>query len=86
MTYHLRRLRLHGLIARVPKTHRYQLTDPGWRMILFSTRCYNRLLRPGLTEIIPAQAQSDSNLRHRFDQLDAAITEWFDHQKVAAKT
>lgn len=84
MTYHLRRLRLHGLIERVPKTHRYQLTDQGWRTILFSTRCYNRLLRPGLAQLIPDQAQSDTNLRRRFDQLDAAINEWFDHQRVAA--
>ena len=27
MTYHLRRLRLHGLIERIPGTHRYQVTD-----------------------------------------------------------
>ena len=29
MTYDLRRLRLHGLIGRVPGSHRYQLTDFG---------------------------------------------------------
>jgi len=27
MTYHLRRLRLHGLIGRVPKSHRYRVDD-----------------------------------------------------------
>ena len=27
MTYHLRRLRLHGLIERIPGTHRYRVTD-----------------------------------------------------------
>jgi hypothetical protein len=84
MTYHLRRLRLHGLIERVPKTYRYQLTDQGWRTILFTTRCYQRLLRPGLAQVIPDQALSDTTLRRRFDQLDAAIDEWFDGQKVAA--
>ncbi len=31
MTYHLRRLRLHGVIARLPHTHRYRVTDSGWR-------------------------------------------------------
>jgi Predicted transcriptional regulators len=46
MTYHLRRLRLHGIIARVPKSHRYRLTEQGWRTIPFCTRSYNRLLRP----------------------------------------
>jgi hypothetical protein len=29
MSYELRRLRLHGLIERLPKTHRYRLTDEG---------------------------------------------------------
>src|SRR3984893_1900237 len=73
MTYHLRRLRLHGIIARVPKSHRYRITDEGWRTILFSTRCYNRLLRPGLAQVLPNEAAPDTTLRRRFDQLDAAI-------------
>ena len=29
MTYHLRRLRLHGLIERIPGTHRYRVTRQG---------------------------------------------------------
>src|SRR6202043_2693163 len=29
MTYDLRRLRLHGFIQRVPRTHRYQVTEFG---------------------------------------------------------
>jgi hypothetical protein len=28
MTYDLRRLRLHGIIERIPHSHRYQLTNP----------------------------------------------------------
>src|SRR4029077_15570286 len=44
MTYHLRRLRLHGLIERLPKSHRYRVTDQGWRTALFCTRIYNRVL------------------------------------------
>jgi hypothetical protein len=36
MTYHLRRLRLHGLIERLPKSHRYRVTDQGWRTILLN--------------------------------------------------
>ena len=71
MTYHLRRLRLHGLIKRVPKSHRYRVTDAGWRTMLFCTRTYNRLLRPGLAEIMPQEAAPDTALRQRFDQLDA---------------
>jgi hypothetical protein len=47
MTYHLRRLRLHGLIERVRGTHRYRVTNGGWRTALFCSRVYNRVLRPG---------------------------------------
>jgi hypothetical protein len=84
MTYHLRRLRLHGLIARVPKSHRYRLTDEGWRTILFCTRSYNRLLRPGLAQVLPNEATPDTTLRRRFDQLDAAIDQWFEAHNMAA--
>ena len=84
MTYHLRRLRLHGLIERLPKTHRYRVTNQGWRTVLFCTRCYNRVLRPGLAQVIPPEAADETTLRHRFDQLDAAIDHWLEAQKIAA--
>jgi hypothetical protein len=53
MTYDLRRLRLHGLIERIPKTHRYLLTKDGLRVAVFFNRVYARLLRPGLSELSP---------------------------------
>ena len=84
MTYHLRRLRLHGLIGRVSGSHRYRVTDKGWRTALFYTRIYNRLLRPGLAQVIPPEALDDSTLRRRFDQLDEAIDDWCGQQKVPA--
>jgi len=84
MTYHLRRLRLHGLIERIPKSHRYQVTDSGWRTALFCTRVYSRVLRPGLAQVVPKEAQDDSALRRQFDRLDQAINEWIDGQKVPA--
>src|SRR4029450_10415900 len=31
MTYHLRRLRLHGIIERIPAAHRYRVTRRGGR-------------------------------------------------------
>ncbi|HEV7828632.1 MAG TPA: hypothetical protein VGP04_07230 [Pseudonocardiaceae bacterium] len=51
ITYDLRRLRVHGLIQRIPTTHRYRVTDPGLRQALFLTRAHTRLLRTGLAEI-----------------------------------
>src|SRR5439155_23306547 len=45
ITYHLRRLRLHGLIERIPKSYRYRITANGLRTAIFYTRLYNRALR-----------------------------------------
>jgi hypothetical protein len=51
MTYDLRRLRLHGLIARQPHSNRYHLTDTGLRDAKFLTCIHNHVLRTGLAEI-----------------------------------
>src|SRR6266545_1836611 len=46
MTYDLRRLRLNGLIRRLPHANRYVLTADGIRIAVFYTKIYNRLLVP----------------------------------------
>ncbi len=84
MTYHLRRLRLHSLIERIPGTHRYRVTKLGWRTALFCTRTYNRLLRPGLAQIVPIEVLDDSELRRGFDQVDRVIDRWIEKRKVPA--
>ena len=84
MTYHLRRLRLHGLIQRIPETHRYRVTRLGWRTALFCTRTYNRLLRPGLAQIVPIEVLDDAELRRGFDQIDRVIDRWIEKRKVPA--
>src|SRR5262245_16360884 len=84
MTYHLRRLRLHGRIERKPRTHRYRVTDSGWRTALFCTRAYSRILRPGLAQVLPEAALDDSVLRRCFDQLDEAMDRWVEDQKMPA--
>ena len=50
-TYDLRRLREHGLIERIPHTHRYQVTPAGLRHAMFLTRVHDRILRAGLAEL-----------------------------------
>lgn len=52
MTYDLRRLRLHGMIERIPKTHRYHVTNFGLRAALYFTRVHARLYRPGVAQIL----------------------------------
>src|SRR5260370_10350321 len=46
MTYDLRRLRLHGLIARLPRSNTYFLTPQGLRLALFYTKVHDRLPTP----------------------------------------
>jgi hypothetical protein len=46
MSYDLRRLRLHGLVARLERTNTYTLTSDGMRVALFYTKVRDRLLCP----------------------------------------
>jgi hypothetical protein len=78
-SYHLRRLRLRGLIARDPHSHRYRVTSEGLRTALFCTRSYNRFLRPGFTALRPEAL--DRRFRSCLDKLEATI----DHDIAAAQ-
>ncbi|HEY5848389.1 MAG TPA: hypothetical protein VIT42_16520 [Microlunatus sp.] len=51
MTYDLRRLRTHGLIDRIPHTHRYQVTDTGLHTAMFLTRLHEQLIPTGLAQL-----------------------------------
>ena len=51
ITYDLRRLRIRGLIQRIPRSFRYQVTDAGLRQALFLTRLVNRMMLPGLAQL-----------------------------------
>jgi hypothetical protein len=51
MTYDLRRLRTHGLIAKIAHTHRYQVTETGLHTAMFLTRVHDRLLPTGLAHL-----------------------------------
>jgi hypothetical protein len=76
MTYDLRRLRLNGLIRRIPRSNRYLLTDDGIRIAVFYTKVYNRLLIP-LTAADQPQAPPD---------LRAALTTIGRHVNAYATT
>ena len=53
MTYDLRRLRRKGLIRRIPRTQRYELTEFGRMIAVFFTKTYVRILNPSLGELDP---------------------------------
>ena len=84
LTYQLRRLRLRGLIARQPGTHRYRVTEHGLRLALFFTRTHARLFRPGLALVMPEAARDDGRLRRAFEQLERAMDQWCAEAKLAA--
>ena len=55
MSYDLRRLRLKGLVERVPKSHAYLLTELGAKVAVFCTKLHARLFRPGWSAIASAR-------------------------------
>ena len=84
MTYHLRRLRLHGIIERIPHTHRYRLTDFGLRVALFFTRTYDHLLRPGFGAVMPQLSACPTALRRSFDNISREVNRWIQETGMAA--
>ena len=73
MTYDLRRLRLHGLITRVPHANTYLVTPEGIRTAIFFTKVHDRVLRPLLcaADVPPASRE----LRRALATIDHAVTE-----------
>ena len=63
-SYDLARLRLNGLITRVPGKNRYRLTGDGLRFAIFYTKLHDRLLRPLLAaDQLPARPPPRKTLR-----------------------
>lgn len=85
MSYDLRRLRLHGLIERIPETRRYLVTDLGFRAALFLSRSYSRLLRPGLADLAPdGELTTPVPLRRAFENVEREIQKGWEAQQIAA--
>ena len=80
MTYDLRRLRLHGLIERVPRSHRYRITPTGAQVAMFYARLYTRALRPASS----LQPSGSTRAQRAFDRLDAALAAFLQEVKLAA--
>lgn len=67
MSYHLRRLRLHGLVKRRPGRHQYRLTDAGLQTAVAYTLAHDRILRAGTAQISDPNLPSD--LRHAYSKF-----------------
>ncbi len=84
ISYDLRRLRIHGLIERVPGTFRYQVTPTGIRQAMFLTRLTQRLLITGLADLAPPDPPAHSRLRAAARAYDAAIDDLTRQSRLAA--
>ena len=82
MTYDLRRLKTHGLIERIPHTHRYQVTDPGLHTAMFLTRVHDQLLPTGLAHL--ADQTTPSRLRTTAAAYQQAIDDLTEATGLAA--
>lgn len=83
MTYDLRRLGLHGIIERIPHTHRFRVTPHGLRIAMFFSRTWARQLRLGLS-IVGPRLPNQHRLSRAFDNLEAEIESFVNNQKLVA--
>lgn len=79
MSYDLRRLRLHGLITRIPHTNTYALTPEGQRVAVFYTKLHRRLLAPLLDA---DQPPAPLELRRALSTIDRAITDYVTNARL----
>jgi hypothetical protein len=80
MTYDLRRLRLHGIIERVPQTHRYRITPRGAQLAILYVRVYARGFRPPASLPSPGTCRGSATL----ERLDAALTRFLEEVRLVA--
>jgi hypothetical protein len=74
-SYDLTRLRVKGLITRLPGRNLYRLTPEGTRFAVFYTKLHNRLLRPLLAADRPP---SPLQLRQALRTIDRHIDDYLD--------
>jgi predicted MarR family transcription regulator len=80
MSYDLRRLRLHGVIERLPRSNTYKLTSDGIRVAVFYTKLQNRLLRPLLDADTPP---APTEIRRALTTLEHAVADYVQNARLA---
>ena len=84
MSYDLRRLRLHGLIERIPRSRRYRVTAAGVRTALCYQRTYARVLRPALAAVFDPNPPRGSRLKRTVEVFDREIDRLWEGHELAA--
>ncbi len=84
-TYDLRRLRLHGLIERLPHTHQYQATPLGLRVAMLFLKVQHRVLTPGLSQLFDGCPKApDRPVTKAINNLDQALSQLVSEAKLAS--
>ena len=78
-SYDLGRLRVNGLITRIPGRNFYRLTDDGLRFAIFYTKVHDRLLRPLLAA---DQPPAPLPIRNALHDIDIHITYRIDNARL----
>jgi len=74
MTYDLRRLRLHGILTRLPRTNKYIFTPDGLRIVLFFAKTYSRIFQNGFAQIYDSFPECENKqINMAFSKLEKAI-------------
>jgi len=84
VTYDLRRLRAHGLITRIPHSHRYRITDTGLHHAMLLTHLQTRLLQPGLAQLTDPDPPAPSTLRTAARNYQRALDQLTQEAGLAA--
>ena len=84
-TYDLRRLLRRGIIVRLRKSHRYQITPFGRRVAVIFTKTYGRVITPGLALIGPGPPEISARhpVARAWRDLDHAFDDFVDTQLSA---
>ena len=85
MSYDLRRLRLKGLIARIPHSYRYVLTTYGCHVALLLSKLHSRIFRPALAALDPHQPLP-LPLKTALEQVDSALDELVNQAEIGVST
>lgn len=83
MTYDLRRLRLKGILWRVPKSHRYLVTPYGYKVALLFTKLNARVFRTTFASLDQSEP-IPRPLAEAFKEVDRQIDAIVDHAKLAS--
>ena len=86
-TYDLRRLKRKGLIVKLTRTHRYQLTSLGRRVAVLFTKTYGRVLAPGLSALdpgLPEDVAARSPLTTAWRTFERFLDHYIQLQLIAA--